>query len=169
MDTRTDSRRRLILRVLLKCMAAVAAVAIAATFLAYSTGSKQASSEVTRASLVGLKLNGARRLDWDGRSVWLVRRKSLVVSALPPAEDGDWAPLPAGVNRYHRGLQREYLVVLAKGAECEVVWREGGFVEPCNGRRYDISGRPEAGEGRPLTVPPHRIVGADVIIGQEMR
>lgn len=171
-------QRRLVLRVLTKLLIAIGVVVLLGVLLASLVRNDPEREGVAVVDLRPLKVGQAQKVRWQQHPVWIVRRDVFDVDALPAESDAlldrgtQEAPLPLGVNPYHRGLDKRYLVVLARGVSCDVEWREGqGFYEPCVDLHYDLAGRLKRAASLPLgaahlQVPDHRIAGASLVIGQ---
>lgn len=177
-----NTKRRLYLRVVVKLMAGSLLLAIVVLLLASLLAPRDKLDGVEVHSLIGLKWGEAKHLQWQGKKLWLVKRRKDQVLALRDMDKlvkDPWSkskPLPKGVNYLHRGLLQEYLLVFAQGEACEVEFlkEEGreGFYEPCADYRYDLAGRllsesDASGIAEHLRIPDYRIVGAQLIIGDE--
>ncbi|MFO8005473.1 ubiquinol-cytochrome C reductase, iron-sulfur subunit [Thioalkalivibrio sp.] len=179
-----DTSLRLRLRVTLKLMGLFALVFF--TFLLLSGlfsrpgGNIQLPLEV---DLQGIGAGEHLRLSWNGRRVLVLHRDRAMFEALA-AEDALYDPgsrfdrRPKGVSARHRGWAPEWLVIYAEGTDlgcdlevvppdAEAGW-EGGFRDRCRGGRYDFAGRVYKGQPamRNLEIPPHRIEGARLILGE---
>lgn len=145
MPTAPDNPLRLRLRVAVKLLFAAGLLAAAAVSLGYfGGGAGPRFPDQRRVDVSDLALGQARRLDWDGRPVIVLRRTG----------DGWFVALASGT---------------AMG--CPVVWEPapGHFVEPCSGARYDPRGRPIDAPGlAPLRVPPYHFDAAGrLVLGRE--
>ncbi len=179
----SDKQRRVYLEFVVRLMLLAAVLAIVAVLLASLVRENPELDKVQVFSLAGMAPGQVRVLDWHGTRLLLVkRRRSQVQSlrALDAQVHDEWSklkPLPAGVSYLHRGLLPAYLLVFARGEQCEVEWRDdsrghAGFIEPCNGLQYDSAGRvlkasDKSGVAEHLRVPAHRIVGAKLLVGDE--
>lgn len=174
----TNDQRRVYLEFTVRLMLLVAILAIVFVLLASLFRSNPALDDVKMFSLADLKYGQARLLDWHGKPLWLVKRRGDQVQALRDLDNevaDAWSklkPLPKGVNYLHRGLLPEYLLVFAKGDQCQVEYVDGGFQEPCTGMQYDMAGRilkasDKTGVAEHLRVPAYRIVGAKLLVGDE--
>ncbi|MDX1609422.1 MAG: hypothetical protein R3225_04805 [Halofilum sp. (in: g-proteobacteria)] len=147
MPTAPDNPLRLRLRVAVKLLAAAGLLAAAVVPLGYfGGGAGPAFPDQRRVEVGDLAPGQARRLDWDGRPVIVLRRGG---------DQGGW------------------FVALASGTAmgCPVVWEpaRARFVEPCSGARYDPEGRPIDAPGlAPLRVPPHHFEAEGrLVLGRE--
>lgn len=174
----TNDQRRVYLEFTVRVMLLIAVLSIATVFLSSLFRSNPDLDDVKVFSLADLQYGQARLLDWHGKKLWLLKRRSDQISALRDLDNevsDAWSklkPLPKGVNYLHRGLLPEYLLVFARGDQCQVEYVEGGFQEPCTGMQYDIAGRilsasDKTGVAEHLRVPAHRIVGAKLLVGDE--
>lgn len=174
----TNDQRRVYLEFTVRIMLLIAVLAIAFVFIASLFRSNPALDDVQVFSLADLKYGQARLLDWHDQPLWLVKRRRDQVSALRDLDkqvSDSWSqlkPLPKGVNYLHRGLLPEYLLVFAKGDQCQVEYVDDGFQEPCTGMQYDLAGRiitatDKTGVAEHLRVPAYRIVGAKLLVGDE--
>lgn len=182
-----DSPRRLVLRVTAKLMGLVGLLALAYVLFAALTGEggrRPAHGQLFE--LADLAPGTARRLEWEGRRIWVLHRSARMLAqverpavALKHERDG-WGRLPAGINPRYRSADPRYLVVLDYGTElgCPlefVPWREeaadgwrGGFQDRCRGSRYDFAGRVLSSSSAPrnLEVPAHAIEpGPRLVLG----
>ena len=174
----TNDQRRVYLEFTVRVMLLIAVLAIAIVFVGSLFRNNPALDEVQVFSLADLQYGQARLLDWRGKKLWLLKRRRDQVSALRDLDKqvpDAWSqlkPLPLGVNYLHRGLLPEYLLVFARGDQCQVDYADGGFQEPCTGMQYDLAGRvlsasDKTGVAEHLRVPAYRIVGAKLIVGDE--
>jgi len=144
MPAPADNARLLRLRVAFKLILAIGAVAMLAVILDYLGGGARPTGTVERFAVADVDAGEARRLDWEGRPVIVVRR-----------EAGGW------------------FVAIASGtaAGCPLSWEpaQRTFLEACSGTRYDSDGRPlDAPDLAPLTIPPHHFDDAGrLVLGQD--
>ncbi len=182
----TENRRRLVLRVAVKTMGALALLATALMLLKSLPGSEpSARGGVAIISVADLAAGEVRLLQWQGKSVLILRRSDTMVAQLA-AEEGRLldphsvrSTQPVAARNRARSLQPHYFVALAYGTDmgCPLEWLpedraprgfrgwNGGFRETCGGSLYDPAGRVYRGQGakRNLIVPPHRYISADQI------
>lgn len=147
MQLPADSPRLLRLRVAFKLALALAVVSVVGVILGYLGGGRPDTPVASaRFSVDDIAPGTARRIDWDGRPVIVLRREN------PP---GGW------------------FVAIANGTAmgCPVVWEpaQHTFLEGCSGTRYDARGRPlDAPELAPLRTPPHSFDAAGrLVLGRE--
>ena len=94
-----------------------------------------------RVSLADLKPGQGKKLDWEGKPLWLVRRPRAWMSDLRDVESevqdpySENKPLPGEVSHIHRGLTSDYLLVFAVGDRCEVGYVDKNQNGPA-GRRW---------------------------------
>lgn len=127
-------------------------------------------------------------VEWRGKPVWIVRRTKEMLARL----DGDEAQLrdpdslveqqPRYAQNLFRSINPEYLVVIGicthlgcspkykpNPGELGSAWA-GGFLCPCHGSTFDLSGRVFKGMPAPvnLEVPPYRFLNEHtIIIGED--
>lgn len=156
MPTIPDDERRLRLRVALKLMALVAAVAAAGVTLAYLAGGpdRRAPAAPVRIALGDLAPGQARTVLWDGRPVIIVHRRAATRGHLA----GD-----AAADAVARWLVA-FAADPARG--CPVRWLPGSgeLRSTCGDARFDAAGRPLGDAAAPLAVPPHRITADGVLV-----
>src|SRR5690606_38476523 len=111
-----------------------------------------------------MKPGEMKRVEWRGKPVWVLRRTKEMLATLEKTEgkvaDPDSArvayPTPGYAQNPHRSINPEYLVVVAICTHLGCVpiekfqpggdpslpddW-EGGFLCPCHGSTFDLSGR----------------------------
>jgi len=180
----TNDQRRIYLEFTVRIMLLIAVLSLTAVFLASLFRSNPELDDVKVFSLADLKYGQARLLDWHGKKLWLLKRRSYQVAGLRDLDNkvkDEWSklkPLPKGMNYLHRGLLSEYVLLFAYGDQCQVEVVEGdvavAFYEPCTQLQYDIAGRvfkssDASGVAEHLRVPAYRIVGAKLLVGDEPR
>lgn len=141
-----------------------AAVALFPFLGALTTGGGGEAPADPGVSLADLAPGAVRELQWRGRPVLVYRHQA---GDLVPPREGlhpDYVVLSAVEGL--RGCRVRHVPAGAADAPAPG-WR-GGFVEPCFGARYDLSGRKAADSGRPgqgdLTIPPHRIAAGSTLL-----
>jgi len=144
MSVPVDSPRLMRLRVAFKLSLAIGAVTMLAVVLDYLGGGTRPPETLERFALGDVEPGEARRLDWNGRPVIVVRRE----------RDGWFVAIASGT-----------------AAGCPLSWEpaQRTFLEACSGTRYDSDGRPlDAPDLAPLTIPPHHFDDAGrLVLGQD--
>jgi len=141
----------------------------------------KAAGAPVEADVAGMAPGELRRVEWRGNPVWLVRRTPEMLASLkqtdgevldPKSERFYQLPTPKYAQNQARAIKPEYLVVVGicshlgcspstrfqPGAQPSLPdnW-VGGFLCPCHGSTFDISGR--VFRNKPananLDVPPH--------------
>ncbi len=124
---------------------------------------------------------------WQGKPVWIIRRTQAEVAELKLSNAALRDPnsmqpqQPAFAQNYYRSLRPEILILVGICTHLGCIpnflpqvgsiapgW-EGGFLCPCHGSRYDLSGRVFKDMPAPLNllVPPYHFVDDNtVIIGE---
>ncbi len=139
-------------------------------------------SKIDPGSMVAIK--------WRGKAVWVLHRTPRMIATLNRIEDKLRDPFsnepqqPAYAANQNRSIRPEFLVLegvcthlgcapLEKfqpgDPELGADW-PGGFVCPCHGSQFDLSGRVYKSVPAPtnLVVPPHRYIGdATILIGTD--
>jgi ubiquinol-cytochrome c reductase iron-sulfur subunit len=126
----------------------------------YPTAKKRAAG-VAEISLSGIRPGDARMVSWQGKPVFVVHRTSQQITAAQESE-GMLDPQP-DMNRVQ---DPAWLVVVGVCTHlgCIPNPREGGWLCPCHGSAYDISGRVIRGPApRNLEVPPYEFIDPNTI------
>jgi ubiquinol-cytochrome c reductase iron-sulfur subunit len=189
-----DSSRRTAIG--LTCAAgAVGGAAVAIPFVSSFAPSERAKAAGAPVEVdVGtMKPGEMKRVEWRGKPVWILRRTKEMLATLEKTE-GKVAdpvstrvayPTPAYAQNPHRSINPEYLVVVAICTHLGCVpiekfqaggdpslpddW-EGGFLCPCHGSTFDLSGRVFKNKPAPdnLEVPPYMYLSdSKILIGEE--
>jgi ubiquinol-cytochrome c reductase iron-sulfur subunit len=194
-DPKMDSSRRAAL--LSTCVVGgVGAVGVAVPLVSTFQPSERAKAAgaPVEADIAGMSPGELRRVEWRGNPVWLIRRTPAMLESLKKAEGDLLDPnsekyyqieTPAYARNETRSIKPEYLVVvgICPHLGCSPSERfqagpqpslpdnwGGGFLCPCHGSTFDMSGR--AFRNKPananLDVPPHTylsdtrlLIGAD--------
>jgi ubiquinol-cytochrome c reductase iron-sulfur subunit len=120
----------------------------------------------TGIDLGDLPPGGVREMVWRGRPVLVYRRQAGEAPSPRPGLHPELVVLSPLEGL--RGCRVRH--VPAGAADAPVAGWEGGFVEPCFGARFDLSGRRDPASGRAdqgdLPIPPHRIAGGTHLVGE---
>ncbi|MBX6421437.1 MAG: ubiquinol-cytochrome c reductase iron-sulfur subunit [Sinobacteraceae bacterium] len=123
---------------------------------------------------------------WQGLNIWVLRRSKDMIASLSQVRprladpNSDYSQQPEYCKNEHRSIKPEYLVMNAKcthlGCMPELKAQHpdvsvdpdwlGGYLCPCHGSRYDLSGRVFQSQPAPLNmmVPPYRYASDTMII-----
>lgn len=120
--------------------------------------------------------------DWNGRTVWILRRSAEVVAALADHEDeladpkSEYSLQPEGCRNRYRSLRPDLFVAIGQCTHqgCPPQLREGlgahgEFLCPCHTSRFDLAGRVfRVGPARTnLVIPEYRLESETrVVIGE---
>lgn len=184
-----NASRRTFLIGLTSAIGAVGAVGAAVPFVQSWQPSARAKNAGAPAKIDISKLEEGQRVieEWRGQPVWVVRRTSAMLEALPRLDDelkdpesANPAQQPGYAQNGWRSIKKEFLVLIGTCTHlgCSPLYEEqptvelefGGFFCPCHGSKFDLAGRVYKGVPAPtnLVVPPHSYLSeAVVIIGSE--
>lgn len=191
-EHKMDSGRR---NLLLATSAAggVAAVATAVPFVASLTPSERAKAAgaPVEVDVSGLAPGEMVTVEWRGKPVWVLRRTPEMLAALDKSESllsdpaSDKPQQPDYAKNKHRSINPEYLVMVGicthlgcspsekfkPGADGGMTadW-PGGFLCPCHGSLFDLSGRVYKSMPAPdnLEIPPHKFLAdTTILIGED--
>jgi ubiquinol-cytochrome c reductase iron-sulfur subunit len=188
--TEAAEQRRLKLRVAIKVMVYFGVLSILYVLFSSFRNSSQDMPAIPslKVDVSQMQVGEAMFLNWEGRPVLIYRRQNSEFSTLrirderlldPSSEHSDQPP--DALNAY-RSVQPDWFVAIALGTDqgCSLThltandsqfqkqsWR-GGFIDSCRKSRYDLSGRVYESQyaTRNLVVPPYRISGETIILGQ---
>ena len=130
------------------------------------------------------------RVEWRGQPVWIVRRTSEMLAALPSQNprlvdpDSEVPQQPAYCQNPTRSIKSEYLVAIGICTHlgCSPTYRpdvapddlgpdwKGGFFCPCHGSRFDLAGRVFKNVPAPtnLVIPKHTYLDDNsILIGED--
>ena len=180
------------------CAGAVGAGFVAVPFISSFEPSERAraAGAAVEVDIGGIKPGEKLTVEWRGKPVWIVRRTPEQLAELPkvdkeladPASQRtNFADTPAFARNDWRSIKPEYLVVVGicshlgcspsdkfvPGAQPSLPddW-SGGFLCPCHGSTFDMSGRVFKGKPAPdnLEVPPYQYLSdSRLLIGEEKR
>ena len=196
-DTPMDPAKRTWL-IASSCVGAVGAAFTAVPFVRSFEPSERAKAAgaPVEADISALKPGEKMTVEWRGKPVWIVRRTSEEVAALPK-HDGELADpqskrkpdelTPAYARNEARSIKPEYLVVVGicthlgcspsdkftPGPQPSLPddW-PGGFLCPCHGSTFDLAGRVFKNKPAPdnLEVPPHMYLSdTRILIGEDKK
>jgi len=180
------------------CLGVVGTGAAAVPFVASFQPSERAraAGAAVEADISGLKPGEKMTVEWRGKPVWIVRRTPEQLAELPKVDKEladpeskrtNFATTPEYARNDWRSIKKEYLVVVgicshlgcspsdkfALGAQPSLPddWK-GGFLCPCHGSTFDMSGRVYKDKPAPdnLEVPPYMYLSdSRLIIGEDKK
>jgi len=179
------------------CAGAVGGVATAVPFVSSFAPSERAKAAgaPVEADISALQPGAKMTVEWRGKPVWIVRRTPEQLAALTkldpqladPQSDRKAYPIPEYAKNEHRSIKPEYLVVVGicthlgcspsdkfqAGPQASLPddW-QGGFLCPCHGSTFDLSGRVFKNKPAPdnLEVPPHMYLSdTKILIGEDKK
>ncbi len=196
-DKKIDSSKRTWI-IASSCAGAVGAGFAAVPFVSSFQPSERAraAGAAVEADISGLKPGEKMTVEWRGKPVWIVRRTPEQLAELskldgaladPQSKRTNFATTPEYARNDWRSIKKEYLVVVGicshlgcspsdkftPGPQPSLPsdW-EGGFLCPCHGSTFDMSGRVFKGKPAPdnLEVPPYMfLTDAKLIIGEDKK
>ena len=193
-DDGIDKDRRRFLTTTATAVGSVGAVATAVPFISAMTPSAKARAIGAPIEVdIGDIAPGERKIvKWQGKPVWILRRRKATLKALPSIDDELRDPeskedqQPAYARNEYRSIKPEYLVVIGLcthlGCSPSYVPKSsdndlgpnwpGGFFCPCHGSRFDLAGRVFKDVPAPLNllVPPYKfLTDTRIRIGDDSR
>ena len=180
------------------CAGAVGAGFLAVPFVRSFEPSERAraAGAPVEVDISGIKPGEKLTVEWRGKPVWIVRRTPEQLAELPKLDNEladpmsqrtAFAATPEFARNDWRSLKKEYLVVVGicshlgcspgdkftPGAQPSLPndW-QGGFLCPCHGSTFDMSGRVFKDKPAPdnLEVPPYQYLSdARLLIGEEKK
>jgi ubiquinol-cytochrome c reductase iron-sulfur subunit len=180
------------------CAGAVGAGFLAVPFVSAFEPSERAraAGAPVEADISALKPGEKMTVEWRGKPVWIVRRTPEQLAELPKLDKEladpnsartNFSTTPAFARNDARSLKPEYLVVVGicthlgcspsdkftPGPQPSLPdgW-EGGFLCPCHGSTFDMSGRVFKDKPAPdnLEVPPYTfLTDSRLLIGEEKK
>ncbi len=180
------------------CAGAVGAGFLAVPFVSAFEPSERAraAGAPVEADISGLKPGEKMTVEWRGKPVWILRRTPEQLAELPKLDSQladpmsqrtNFSTTPAFARNDARSLKPEYLVVVGicthlgcspsdkftPGPQPSLPDRwEGGFLCPCHGSTFDMSGRVFKDKPAPdnLQVPPYTyLTDSRLLIGEEKK
>ena len=156
----------------------------------------RAAGAAVEADISALKPGEKMTVEWRGKPVWIVRRTEAQLAELPKVDKEladpeskrtNFATTPEYARNDWRSIKREYLVVVGicshlgcsptdkftPGAQPSLPddWA-GGFLCPCHGSTFDMSGRVYKDKPAPdnLEVPPYMYLSdTRLLIGEDKK
>jgi len=177
---------------LVKATAATGAVGVAAVAVPFvgsmlpSERAKAAGAPV-EVDISKLKPGEKMTAEWRGQPVWIVRRTPEMLAKLVKHDDQLSDPnlevpqQPEYCKNKDRSIKPEYAVMLGTCTHLgcspndnfvETAEWPGGFVCPCHGSKFDLSGRVFKGSPAPknLLIPPHQyLTDTTLLIGEDKK
>ncbi|MDP8568843.1 ubiquinol-cytochrome c reductase iron-sulfur subunit [Methylophilus aquaticus] len=168
---------------------AVGAAAVAVPFIGSMLPSERAKAAGAPVEVDISKLKPGEKMtaEWRGQPVWIVRRTPEMLDKLAKHDDVLSDPnlevpqQPEYCKNKARAIKPEYAVMLGTCTHlgCSpndnfaitADW-DGGFVCPCHGSKFDLSGRVLKGSPAPtnLVVPPHQyLTETTILIGDDKK
>ena len=180
------------------CAGAVGAGFVAVPFVSSFEPSERAraAGAAVEVDIGGIKPGEKLTVEWRGKPVWIVRRTPEQLAELPKVDKEladptskrtNFASTPEFARNDWRSIKPEFLVVVGicshlgcspsdkfvPGAQPSLPddWA-GGFLCPCHGSTFDMSGRVYKDKPAPdnLEVPPYQyLTDSRLLIGEEKR
>ncbi len=194
-DTKMDGGRRTLV-IATSAVGGAAVAGAAVPFLASLTPSERAKAAgaPVEADIGKLQPGEMMTVEWRGKPVWILRRTPEQIAQLKKEDaalladpDSKRSEQPAYIKGEGRALKPEYLVVigicthlgcspsakLQQGADSGMGadW-QGGFLCPCHGSTFDLSGRVFRNKPAPdnLPIPPHTYLSdTRILIGEDSK
>ena len=181
-----DGRRRF----LISATSVVGAAGVAAAawpFLSSLSPSAEALAQGAPVSADISKISEGQQVTffWRSQPVWVLNRSKDMLASLPKVDPRladpkcEQAQQPEYCKNEHRSIKPEYLVMIGICTHlgCSPGLKEktpdpavdphwlGGYLCPCHGSKYDLSGRVFSGQPAPLNmvVPPHHYKSDSVV------
>jgi len=197
-EATVDNSGRRVWLITSAAMGGVGAVAAAVPFVSTFQPSERAKAAgaAVEADISQLQPGQKMVVEWRGKPVWIMRRTPEQLEALPklddqladPKSERTAYPTPEYVKgNDFRSIKKEYLIVigicthlgcspgdkLQAGPQPSLPddWK-GGFLCPCHGSTFDLSGRVFKNKPAPdnLEVPPHVYLSeTKVLIGEDKK
>ena len=196
-DQQIDSSKRTWI-IASSCAGVVGVGATAVPFVSSFQPSERAraAGAAVEADISALKPGEKMVIEWRGKPVWIVRRTEEQLAALPKVDKEladpeskrtNFATTPEYARNDWRSIKKEYLVVVGicshlgcsptdkfvPGAQPSLPddWA-GGFLCPCHGSTFDMSGRVYKDKPAPdnLEVPPYMyLTDTRLLIGEDKK
>lgn len=166
---------------------AAGALTTAVPFVASMTPSERAKAAGAPVEVDLSKLKPGEKMtaEWRGQPVWIVHRTKDMLMSLSKHEDQLSDPQlevpqqPEYCKNKDRAIKSQYAVMLGtcthlgcspnENFVATADW-DGGFVCPCHGSKFDLSGRVFKGSPAPtnLIIPPHKyLTETTILIGED--
>jgi len=177
---------------LVKATAATGAVGVAAVavpFVGSMLPSERAKAAGAPVEIDISKLKPGEKMtaEWRGQPVWIVRRTPEMLAKLVKHDDQLTDPnlevpqQPEYCKNKSRSIKPEFAVMLGtcthlgcspnESFVATADW-DGGFVCPCHGSKFDLSGRVFKGSPAPknLLIPPHQyLTDTTLLVGEDKK
>lgn len=169
--------------------AAVGAAAVAVPFVGSMLPSERAKAAGAPVEVDVSKLKPGEKMtaEWRGQPVWIIRRSEEMMAKLAHHDDQLSDPnlevpqQPEYCKNKTRSIKPEFAVMVGvcthlgcspnENFNVSADW-DGGFVCPCHGSKFDLSGRVFKGSPAPknLMVPPHEyLTDSTLLIGEDKK
>jgi ubiquinol-cytochrome c reductase iron-sulfur subunit len=181
-----DLARRKLLKKMACTLGACGIVAVATPFVAALMPSKKAklANEPLTVDISSLAIGEMQTVHWRGQPVWIIRRSEAELHALKKNNPHLRDPYsitdqqPSFAKNVYRSLQPEILILIGICTHLGCIpnfmpqvsalapdWT-GGFLCPCHGSRYDLSGRVFKNMPAPLNlqVPPYHFIDKHTVV-----
>ena len=189
-----DKSRRRFLTTAATVVGGIGAAATAVPFISTMSPSARAKAigAPVEADIGDLKSGELRRVKWQGKPVWILRRGKDELDTLMELDskvrdpNSEEQQQPAYAKNEYRSVKPEVLIVVGLcthlGCSPTYVPRDeaqshglpsdwvGGFFCPCHGSRFDLAGRvfKDVPAPRNLLVPPHQYLSdTRIVIGSD--
>jgi ubiquinol-cytochrome c reductase iron-sulfur subunit len=195
MSNSVDAGKRRFLTAAASVVGGAGAIAVAVPFVASVAPSAkaEAAGAPVLVDISQLEVGQLLTVEWRGKPVWIYRRSTDVLEALPTLDDDLRDPSsevasqqPAYCQNDLRSIRDEVMVLvgICTHLGCSPTYRpelapadlgaewKGGFFCPCHGSKFDLAGRVYQGVPAPinLEVPPYHFQGDNtVIIGEDAK
>ncbi len=168
---------------------AMGAASVAVPFIGSMLPSERAKAAGAPVEIDISKLKPGEKLtaEWRGQPVWIVRRTPEMLDKLAKHDDQLSDPnlevpqQPEYCHNKARAIKPEFAVMLGTCTHLgcspndnftvSADW-DGGFVCPCHGSKFDLSGRVFKGSPAPknLLIPPHQYVtDTTILVGEDKK
>jgi ubiquinol-cytochrome c reductase iron-sulfur subunit len=187
-----NTRRNLIVATGAVGAAVGAGIAVPFAWSWWPSERAKAAGAPVEADISGIAPGEMSVVEWRGKPVWILRRTKEMLDAITKADDKVTDPKskdsvqPEYAKNENRSIKPEFLVLVGicthlgcspqpKSAEAKsemgAEW-DGGFLCPCHGSKFDLSGRVYKGSPAPinLEVPPYAYLSdGKLLIGDDKK